>query len=215
MPVGVPKAPFEIPGDEEATWVDLYNRLHRQRFLFLCQKVDCENSNSLIGLITFLSIEDPTQEQYLFISSPGGFVISGAGIFDAIRTATPDVTTIGLGEVASVASFILSGGTPTKRIALPYARVMMHQPASDFYDEEAGEHVMESDVLLRLRSAVTEAYALVTGQPIWVIHFDLNRDTFMTATEAQAHGIVDHVGEIPMNVDENSQVDVDENFQGL
>nr|YP_009634489.1 ATP-dependent Clp protease proteolytic subunit [Ligustrum vulgare]QBS49463.1 ATP-dependent Clp protease proteolytic subunit [Ligustrum vulgare] len=194
MPVGVPKIPFLIPGDEEPTWVDLYNGLYRRRLLFLCQEVDYEISNQLIGLMTFLNIEDPTQEQFLFISSPGGGIIPGAGVFDTMQSVRADINTICLGVAASMASFILVGGTVTKRIAFPHARVMIHQPASSFFESQTGEFVMELDLILELRDYIERVYVQRTGQPRWVIHRDLERDIFMSATEAKKYGIIDEIG---------------------
>nr|AWI70777.1 Clp protease proteolytic subunit [Prestonia portobellensis] len=194
MPIGVPKVPFRIPGEEEASWVDIYNRLYRERFLFLGQEIDSEISNQLMGLMVFLSIEDPTRDQYLFINSPGGWVISGVGIFDIIQFIPPDVHTLCMGVAASMGSFILIGGTITKRIAFPHARVMIHQPASSFFQTHAEEGILEAEELLNLRETLTRVYVQRTGKPLWVISEDMERDAFMSATEAQIYGIVDLVG---------------------
>nr|YP_010389101.1 clp protease proteolytic subunit [Cypripedium debile]UPQ44422.1 clp protease proteolytic subunit [Cypripedium debile] len=194
MPIGVPKVPFRLPGEEDASWVDLYNRLHRERLLFLGQEVDSEISNQLVGLMVYLSIEDNTREQFLFINSPGGWVISGIAIFDAMQFVVPDVHTVCMGLAASMGSFILVGGEITKRLAFPHARVMIHQPASSFFEAPAGEFILEAEELLRLRETITKVYVQRTGKPFWVISEDMERDTFMSATEAQAHGILDLVG---------------------
>nr|QXO15015.1 Clp protease proteolytic subunit [Paphiopedilum bellatulum] len=193
MPVGVPKVPFRIPGEEDAVWVDLYNRLHRERLLFLGQEVDSEISNQLAGLMVYLSIEDATRDLYLFINSPGGWVIPGIAIYDTMQFVVPDVHTICMGLAASMGSFILVGGEITKRLAFPHARVMIHQPASSFYEAQAGEFILEAEELLKLRETLTKAYVQRTDNPLWVISEDMERDVFMSATEAQAHGIVDLV----------------------
>nr|YP_010602914.1 Clp protease proteolytic subunit [Paphiopedilum leucochilum]YP_010610348.1 Clp protease proteolytic subunit [Paphiopedilum godefroyae]WAN77161.1 Clp protease proteolytic subunit [Paphiopedilum leucochilum]WAO28576.1 Clp protease proteolytic subunit [Paphiopedilum godefroyae] len=192
MPVGVPKVPFRIPGEEDATWVDL-NRLHRERLLFLGQEVDSEISNQLAGLMVYLSLEDATRDLYLFINSPGGWVIPGIAIYDTMQFVVPDVHTICMGLAASMGSFILVGGEITKRLAFPHARVMIHQPASSFYEAQAGEFILEAEELLKLRETLTKAYVQRTDNPLWVISEDMERDVFMSATEAQAHGIVDLV----------------------
>nr|WBU94964.1 clp protease proteolytic subunit [Cryptolepis buchananii] len=194
MPVGVPKVPFRIPGEEEASWVDIYNRLYRQRLLFLGQEVDSEIGNQLVGLMVFLNMEDPTKEQFMFINSPGGWVIPGVAIYDMMQTIEPDVTTICLGVAASMATFILVGGTITKRIAFPHARVMIHQPASVFTNSQAIESVLEAEELNRLRNNVIRILGQRTGQPFWIVSRDIQRDVFMSATEAQAYGIVDSIG---------------------
>nr|YP_009756220.1 ATP-dependent Clp protease proteolytic subunit [Gymnema sylvestre]QJA27334.1 ATP-dependent Clp protease proteolytic subunit [Gymnema sylvestre] len=192
MPVGVPKVPFRNPGEADASWVDV-NRLYRERFLFLGQIVDSEISNQLMGLMVYLSIEDETRDLYLFINSPGGWVIPGIGIYDTMQFVQPDVHTVGMGLAASMGSFLLAGGTITKRLAFPHARVMMHQPASTFYDTQAEEAILEAEELLELRETLTRVYAQRTGKPLWVVSEDMERDVFMSATEAQAYGIVDLV----------------------
>nr|UCS08827.1 Clp protease proteolytic subunit [Peltoboykinia tellimoides] len=194
MPVGVPKVAFRIPGDEEATWVDLYNRLYRGRFLFLGEEVSAEISNQIMGLMVFLSIEDNTQNQYLFLNTPGGKLIPGIGIYDTIQLVIASVHTVCIGLAASMGSFILLGGEITERIAYPHARVMIHQPRSTFFEAPTGEFVMEAEEVMRMRDAIAGTYAQLTGKPLWVIIEDMERDTFMSATEAQVHGIIDLVG---------------------
>nr|YP_009449914.1 clp protease proteolytic subunit [Burmannia coelestis]ANK36111.1 clp protease proteolytic subunit [Burmannia coelestis] len=193
MPVGVPKVPFRIPGEEDAVWVDV-NRLYRARALFLGQEVNSEISNQLVGLIVYLTIEDKTKDLYLFINSPGGWVIPGIALYDIMQYVPQDVHTICMGLAASMGSFILVGGEITKRLAFPHARVMIHQPSSAFYEAQAGEFILEAEELLRIRETLTKVYAQRTGTPFSVISEDMERDTFMSATEAQAYGIVDLVG---------------------
>nr|YP_009528825.1 clp protease proteolytic subunit [Dioscorea alata]AYI69221.1 clp protease proteolytic subunit [Dioscorea alata]UFA46739.1 clp protease proteolytic subunit [Dioscorea alata]UKU08618.1 ATP-dependent Clp protease proteolytic subunit [Dioscorea alata]WPV74200.1 ATP-dependent Clp protease proteolytic subunit 1 [Dioscorea alata] len=193
MPIGVPKVPFRSPGEEDAVWVDVYNRLHRERLLFLGQEVDNEVSNQLVGLMVYLSIEDATRDLYLFINSPGGWVIPGMAIYDTMQFVPPDVHTICMGLAASMGSLILVGGEITKRLAFPHARVMIHQPASSFYEAQAGEFILEAEELLKLRETLTKVYVQRTGNPLWAVSEDMERDAFMSATEAQAYGIVDLV----------------------
>nr|YP_010199950.1 clp protease proteolytic subunit [Gentiana arethusae]UAD90121.1 clp protease proteolytic subunit [Gentiana arethusae] len=193
MPIGVPKVPFRSPGEGEASWVDV-NRLYRERLLFLGQAVDSEISNQLIGLMIYLSIEDENKNLYLFINSPGGGVISGIAIYDTMQFVRPDVHTICMGLAASMGSFLLAGGEITKRLAFPHAiRVMIHQPASSFYEAATGEVILEAEELLKLREIITRVYAQKTGKSLWVLSEDMERDVFMSATEAQAYGIVDLV----------------------
>nr|YP_010009918.1 ATP-dependent protease subunit [Strigosella strigosa]QNR94896.1 ATP-dependent protease subunit [Strigosella strigosa] len=193
MPIGVPKVPFRSPGEGDPSWVDIYNRLYRERLFFLGQEVDTEISNQLISLMIYLSIEKDTKDLYLFINSPGGWVISGMAIYDTMQFVRPDVQTVCMGFAASIASFILVGGAITKRIAFPHARVMIHQPATSYYEAQTGEFILEAEELLKLREIITRVYVQRTGKPIWVVSEDLERDVFMSATEAQAHGIVDLV----------------------
>nr|YP_010281384.1 clp protease proteolytic subunit [Circaea glabrescens]UKH50679.1 clp protease proteolytic subunit [Circaea glabrescens] len=209
MPIGVPKVPFRSPGEEDASWVDV--RLYRERVLFLGQEVDSEISNQLIGLMVYLSIENDNKDLYLFINSPGGWVIPGVAIYDTMQFVQPQVHTICMGLAASMGSFILVGGEITKRLAFPHAwrqplliirdrrticyiiRVMIHQPASSFYEAQTGEFILEAEELLKLRETLTRVYVQRTGKPLWVVSEDMERDVFMSATEAQAYGIVDLV----------------------
>nr|YP_009573330.1 ClpP [Calotropis gigantea]YP_009574103.1 ClpP [Calotropis procera]QBM31295.1 ClpP [Calotropis gigantea]QBM31383.1 ClpP [Calotropis procera] len=181
MPVGVPKVPFRCPGEENASWVD--NRLYRQRVLFLVQEVEDEISNQIVGLMVYLAIENPTRDQHLLINSPGGFIIPGLAIFDAMQFVPAAVHTLGIGIAASMASFILCGGEVTKRIA-----VMLHQPGSKL---PLNNFLLEAEELHTLRNNLAEVYVERTKQPLRVIIEDLNRDSFMSATEAKAYGIVD------------------------
>nr|UGO88210.1 ATP-dependent Clp protease proteolytic subunit [Metagentiana rhodantha] len=190
MPIGVPKVPFRSSGERDGSWVDV-NRLYRERLLFLGQGVDSEISNQLIGLMIYLSIEDDNKDLYLFINSPGGWVIPGVAIYDTMQFVRPDVHTICMGLAASMGSFILVGGGII--ILLSIIRVMIHQPASSFYEAQAGEFILEAEELLKLRETITRVYGQRTGKSIWVVSEDMERDVFMSATEAQAYGIVDLV----------------------
>nr|YP_009679114.1 Clp protease proteolytic subunit [Teucrium mascatense]QDF64470.1 Clp protease proteolytic subunit [Teucrium mascatense] len=193
MPIGVPKVPFRSPGDEEASWVDVFNRLYRSKITFFRPRSSERDLKSNYCLMVFLSIEDDTKDLYLFINSPGGAVIPGVGIYDTMQLVQPDVHTICLGLAASMGSFILVGGEITKRLAFPRARVMIHQPASSFYEAQTGEFILEAEELLKLRETLTGVYVQRTRKPLWVVSEDMERDVFMSATEAQAYGIVDLV----------------------
>nr|QWW92297.1 clp protease proteolytic subunit [Rhaphidolejeunea foliicola] len=192
MPIGVPKVPFRLPGEEDAVWIDV-NRLYRERLLFLGQQVDDEIANQLIGIMMYLNGEDESKDMYLYVNSPGGAVLAGISVYDAMQFVVPDVHTICMGLAASMGSFILTGGEITKRIALPHARVMIHQPASSYYDGQAGECIMEAEEVLKLRDCITKVYVQRTGKPLWVISEDMERDVFMSAKEAKIYGIVDLV----------------------
>nr|ATL58404.1 clp protease proteolytic subunit [Azolla rubra] len=192
MPIGVPKVPFRLPGEEDAVWVDV-NRLYRERLLFLGQQVDDEIANQLIGIMMYLNGEDEAKEIFLYVNSPGGAVLAGMSVYDATQFVVPDVHTICMGLAASMGSSILAGGEITKRIALPHARVMIHQPASSYYDGQAGECVMEAEEVSKLRDCITRVYAQRTGKPLWMISEDMERDVFLSAEEAQDYGIADFV----------------------
>eukprot|EP00250_Pteridium_aquilinum_P026308 c3281_g1_i1 orf=826-1293(+) len=141
----------------------------------------------------YLNGEDQAKDMYLYVNSPGGAVLAGISVYDAMQFVVPDVHTICMGLAASMGSFILAGGEITRRIALPHARVMIHQPASSYYDGQAGECVMEAEEVLKLRDCITKVYAQRTGKPLWVISEDMERDVFLSAEEAQDYGVVDLV----------------------
>ncbi|CAN6472634.1 unnamed protein product [Victoria cruziana] len=202
MPIGVPKVPFRSPEEEDAVWIDivsmgiqffLINRLDRERLLFLGQGIDSEISNQLVSLMVYLSMEDNIRDLFLFTNSPGGWVILGIAIYDAMQIVPPDVHTICMGLATSMGSFILVGGEFTKCLAFPHAGVIIHQPASSFYEAQAGEFILEVEELLKLCEILIRVYVQKTGKPLWIVSEDMERDVFMSATKSQAHGIVDLV----------------------
>jgi len=192
MPIGVPKVPFRLPGEPSAQWVDLYNRLYRERVLFLCQELDDELANQLIGIMLYLNSEDKNKGLYLYINSPGGSVTCGIAVYDAMNYVQSSVTTICVGTAASMASFILAGGDTGKRIALPYSRIMIHQPEGGSQGQ-ASEVLSESEEVMRIRRQVGQIYAQRTGQPLSRISRDMDRDQFMSSEEAKVYGLVDQV----------------------
>ena len=180
MPIGVPKVPFRLPGEPSAQWVDLYNRLYRDRVLFLCQELDDELANQLIGIMVFLSAEDKSKGLYIYINSPGGSVTCGIAVYDGMNYAKADVT------------FVLAGGERGKRIALPHSRIMIHQPEGG-NQGQASEVLSESEEVIRLRREVAKIYAQRTNQSLSKISRDMDRDQFMSAKEAKEYGLVDQV----------------------
>jgi len=192
MPIGVPKVPFRLPGEPSAQWVDLYNRLYRERVLFLCQDLDDEVANQLIGIMLYLNAEEVSKDLYIFINSPGGSVTCGIAVFDAMNYVQADVATICVGTAASMASFVLGGGNRGKRTALPHARIMIHQPEGGSQGQ-ASEVLSESEEVMRIRREVGRIYAERTGQPLSRISRDMDRDQFMSARETKEDGIVDQV----------------------
>jgi len=192
MPIGVPKVPYRLPGEETAQWVDLYNRLYRDRILFLCQDLDDELANQLIGIMLYLNAEDKSQGIFLYINSPGGSVTCGIGVYDAMNYIQSDVTTICIGTAASMASLVLAGGTRGKRLALPHCRIMIHQPAGGSQGQTSLV-LSEAEEMLRIRDEVVSIYSNRTGQTLARISKDINRDQFMSAHEAKKYGLVDQI----------------------
>ena len=192
MPIGVPKVAYRLPGESSPQWVDLYNRLYRERVLFLGSGLDDELANQLNGIMLYLSAEDSTRRLFLYINSPGGSVTAGLSVFDIMNYVEASVTTIGIGFAASMASFILAGGERGSRIALPHCRVMIHQPQGGM-EGQASEIVLEKDEIVRLRKLLGRIYVDLTGQNLPTIAKDLDRDKYLSAREAREYGIVDLV----------------------
>lgn len=192
MPIGVPKVAYRLPGEASPQWVDLYNRLYRERVLFLGSTLDDELANQLNGIMLYLSAEDASRRLFLYINSPGGSVTAGLSVYDIMNYADAPVTTIGIGLAASMASFILAGGERGSRIALPHCRVMIHQPQGGM-EGQASEIILEKNEIIRLRRLIGRIYVDLTGQQLTTIARDLDRDKYLSAKEAKDYGLVDQV----------------------
>jgi len=194
MPIGVPKVAYRVPGAETADWVDLYNRLYRERIMFLGQQVDDQIGNQMIGVMLFLDSEDDTKPMYMYINSPGGSVTAGFAIFDTMRHVKSDVSTINVGLAASMGSLLLCGGTKGKRLALPHSRTMIHQPGTgSAIQGQASDIKVEAQRILTIRDKVRDYYSSLSGQPKDKVERDLDRDNFLSAQEAMEYGLVDRV----------------------
>mmetsp|Transcript_8337 Transcript_8337/g.12096 ORF Transcript_8337/g.12096 Transcript_8337/m.12096 type:complete len:259 (+) Transcript_8337:115-891(+) len=192
MPIGVPKVAYRVPGSQSADWVDIYNRLYRERIIFLGSEIDDELANQVIGVMLYLDSEDNSKPIYLYINSPGGSVISGLAIYDAMQHIKSEVITINLGLAASMASFILAAGSKGKRLALPSSRIMIHQPMGGAQGQ-AEDIKVEAAQILRIRDNICKLYAMMTGRTVNQIVQDLDRDNFLSAAEAVEYGLIDRV----------------------
>ncbi|PPS44208.1 ATP-dependent Clp protease proteolytic subunit [Chroococcidiopsis sp. TS-821] len=192
MPIGVPKVPYRMPGEPYTQWIDIYNRLYRERIIFLGREVDDEIANQIIAVMLYLDSEDPGKDIYLYINSPGGMVTSGMAIYDTMQHIKSDVVTICVGLAASMGSFLLAAGTKGKRLALPHSRIMIHQPSGGTRGQ-ATDIEIEAREILRIRHQLNQIYAENTGQPIEKIEKDMDRDFFMSAEEAKQYGLIDKV----------------------
>ncbi|WP_026097539.1 ATP-dependent Clp protease proteolytic subunit [Baaleninema simplex] len=192
MPIGVPKVPYQMPGDTYTQWIDIYNRLYRERIIFIGRDIDDELANQVIAVMLYLASEDPDKDIMLYINSPGGLVSAGMAIYDTMQHIKSDVVTICVGLAASMGSFLLAAGTPGKRLALPHSRIMIHQPSGGTRGQ-ASDIQIEAKEILRIRQQLNEIYATNTGQPIEKIEKDMDRDFFLSAAEAKEYGLVDRV----------------------
>jgi ATP-dependent Clp protease, protease subunit len=192
MPIGVPKVPYRMPGEQYTQWVDIYNRLYRERIIFLPRDIDDEIGNQIVAVMLYLDSEDPGKDIYLYINSPGGMVTSGLMIYDTMQHIKSDVVTICVGLAASMGSFLLAGGTKGKRLALPHSRIMIHQPSGGTRGQ-ATDIEIEAREILRIRHQLNGIYATNTGQSLEKIEKDMDRDFFMSAQEAKDYGLIDKV----------------------
>ena len=170
----------------------VYERLLRERIIFLGTQVDDDIANKLCAQILLLSAEDPTRDISLYINSPGGSVTAGMAIFDTMQFAECDIATFGMGLAASMGQFLLSAGTKGKRYALPHARIMMHQPSAGI-GGSASDIAIMAEQFKHTKREMAELIAQHTGQTVEQITADSDRDRWFTAKEALEYGVVDHV----------------------
>ena len=170
----------------------VYERLLRERIIFLGSQVDDVIANQLAAQMLLLSAEDPKRDIHLYINSPGGSVTAGMAIYDTMQFIDCDVATYGMGLAASMGQFLLTGGAPGKRFALPHAQVMMHQPTGGAGGSES-DIVIRAGMLSKLKKRIAELTAQHSGQPMERIEADFDRDRWFTAQDAREYGHVDHV----------------------
>lgn len=171
---------------------DIYSRLLRERIIFLGQAIDSDLANLIVAQMLFLEAEDPEQDIYIYINSPGGSVSAGLGIFDTMNHIKPDICTICVGLAASMGAFLLSAGTPGKRMSLPNSRIMIHQPLGGAQGQASDIEIQAKEILY-LKKQLNQSLANHTGQPLDKIEEDTERDFFMSAHEAVDYGLVDKV----------------------
>ena len=194
MPIGIPSVPYRLPGSSYEQWISIYERLFRERIIFLAEEVDDGISNAIVAYMLYLDSEDPGKPIYLYINSPGGSVTAGMAIFDTMQHIKSDVVTICVGLAASMGAFLLSAGTKGKRLALPNSRIMIHQPLGGVQGRrQATDIEIEAREILRIRQQLNEIMAEKTGQSLEKIDKDTDRDFFMSAAEAKEYGIIDQV----------------------
>lgn len=171
---------------------DIYSRLLKDRIIMLSGEVNDAVASSIVAQMLFLEAEDPEKDIYFYINSPGGVVTAGMAIYDTMNYIRPDVTTICVGQAASMGAFLLSSGTKGKRYTLPHARIMIHQPLGGAQGQ-ATDIAIQAKEILRMKEELNEILAKNTGQDIKKIEKDTDRDNFMGAKESKEYGIIDEV----------------------
>lgn len=172
---------------------DIYSRLLKERIIFLGQPVDDTVANLVVAQLLYLEAEDPEKDIYLYINSPGGVVSAGLAIYDTMQYIRPQVSTICVGEAASIAALLLAAGEKGKRFALPRSRMMIHQPAAYGLSGQATDIEIHARELVRAKELLAEILAKHTGQPVEKILKDTDRNYFMSAQEAKQYGLIDEV----------------------
>ncbi|MEE6075632.1 ATP-dependent Clp endopeptidase proteolytic subunit ClpP [Avibacterium paragallinarum] len=171
---------------------DIYSRLLKERIIFLSGQVEDNMANLIVAQLLFLESENPDKDISIYINSPGGSVTAGMAIYDTMQFIKPDVRTLCIGQACSMGAFLLAGGTPGKRAALPNARVMIHQPLGGFRGQ-ASDIQIHAQEILKIKQTLNEKLAFHTGQPLEKIEKDTDRDNFMSAEEAKLYGLIDEV----------------------
>lgn len=171
---------------------DIYSRLLKDRIIFLGGPIDDNVANVVIAQLLFLESEDPDKDIHLYINSPGGVVTAGLAIYDTMQYIKPDVSTICIGQAASMGSVLLAAGAKGKRYPLPYSRIMIHQPLGGAQGQSTDIQIQAREIL-RIRETLNEILSCHTGQSVKKITEDTERDNFMSALEAKKYGLIDEV----------------------
>ena len=172
---------------------DIYSRLLRDNIIFIGTPIDDNVANVVTAQLLFLAAEDAEKDVSLYINSPGGAVTAGMAIYDTMQFIKPDVTTICIGQAASIAALLLAAGTPGKRFALPNSRVLIHQPTMGGLSGQATDIDIHAREILRIRASLNEIMAKHTGQPVEKVEHDVERDYWMGAPQAREYGIIDEI----------------------
>jgi len=173
---------------------DIYSRLLKERIIFLTGQINDSVASLITAQLLFLEAEDPKKEIYMYINSPGGLVTAGLGIYDTMQYIKPEISTLCIGQAASMGSFLLAAGTKEKRFSLPNSRIMVHQPSAGFQGQATDIEIHANEVL-SLKKRLNEIYSKHTGKSVDEIKSALERDNFMTADVAKSFGLIDEVVE--------------------
>ncbi|WP_105171736.1 ATP-dependent Clp endopeptidase proteolytic subunit ClpP [Pseudoalteromonas sp. T1lg24] len=171
---------------------DIYSRLLKERVIFLTGQVEDNMANLIVAQLLFLESENPEKDIFIYINSPGGSVTAGMAIYDTMKFIKPSISTVCIGQAASMGAFLLSGGTKGKRFCLPNSRVMIHQPLGGFQGQ-ASDFEIHAKEILSIKDKLNRLMAEHTGQPLEVVSNDTDRDNFMSAQQAVDYGLVDGI----------------------
>jgi|TARA_B100000745_G_scaffold178066_1_gene116633 ATP-dependent Clp protease protease subunit len=171
---------------------DIYSRLLKDRIVFIGSAIDDHMANLIIAQLLFLESDEPDQDIYLYINSPGGQVSSGMAIYDTIQYIKPDVQTICIGQAASMGALLLTAGAPKKRFALPHSRIMIHQPSGGFQGQHTDIEIQAKEIT-RIRAILDSILSKHSGKSVSQVNKDTERDHYMTAEEAKTYGLIDSV----------------------
>jgi ATP-dependent Clp protease protease subunit len=186
----VPMVVEQTPRGERA--YDIYSRLLKERIIFIVGSIDDHSANLVVAQLLFLESENPDKDINLYINSPGGSVTAGMSIYDTMQFVKPNISTLCIGQAASMGAILLSGGAKLKRYALPNSRVMIHQPLGSFQGQ-ATDFDIQAREILSIRARLNEILSNNTGQTLKKIQTDTERDNFMTSLEAQKYGLIDDI----------------------
>jgi len=186
----VPMVVEQTPRGERA--YDIYSRLLKERIIFIVGSIDDHSANLVVAQLLFLESENPDKDIHLYINSPGGSVTAGMSIYDTMQFVKPSISTLCIGQAASMGAILLSGGAKSKRYALPNSRVMIHQPLGSFQGQ-ATDFDIQAREILSIRARLNEILSKNTGQSLKKIQTDTERDNFMTSSEAQKYGLIDNI----------------------
>jgi len=171
---------------------DIYSRLLKERVIFLVGQVEDHMANLVVAQLLFLESENPDKDIHLYINSPGGSVTAGMSIYDTMQFIKPDVSTMCIGQAASMGALLLAGGEKGKRFALPHSRMMIHQPSGGAQGQASDIHIQAQEIL-KVRERLNKVLAFHTGQDIEIIARDTDRDNFLSSEEAVTYGLIDSV----------------------
>jgi ATP-dependent Clp protease protease subunit len=193
MTIRVPKVPYRLPGEPGTQWINIFNRLSKERVLFLIQNLEDEIANQLICLLLYLCSENEERDIFLYVNSIGGSFSCSLSLVDTIEYIKPDVNTINVGAAESIASLVVARGRRQKRLALPHAHFLIYQPERSSKGQ-ATRIFYESEEVIRLRRSIRNLYVKFTDKSLSRIAKDLDRGEFMSANQACKYGLIDWVG---------------------